>query len=126
METVVSYAITTLHNVLLACGDIKVQLRKLGGIQKMVPLLTRHKNAKFLAIVVDCLQLLSHGHQESKVLLLEFGGPGLLIEILRSSNYPKLILMTMRLLKVLSVCSQNKKALINCGKRVNKRESISS
>jgi hypothetical protein len=70
METVVSYAITTLHNVLLACGDIKVQLRKLGGIQKMVPLLTRHKNAKFLAIVVDCLQLLSHGHQESKVFLI--------------------------------------------------------
>ena len=116
METVVSYAITTLHNVLLACGDIKVQLRKLGGIQKMVPLLTRHKNAKFLAIVVDCLQLLSHGHQESKLLLLEFGAPALLVEILRSSNYPKLILMTMRLLKVLSVCTQNKKALINCGK----------
>jgi hypothetical protein len=76
----------------------------------------------FTYFVVDCLQLLSHGHQESKVLLLEFGGPGLLIEILRSSNYPKLILMTMRLLKVLSVCSQNKKALINCGKRVNERE----
>ncbi len=47
---------------------------------------------------------------------MEYGGPGLLIEILRTSNYPKLILMTMRLLKVLSVCTQNKKALINCGK----------
>lgn len=67
METVVSYAITTLHNVLLAYGEIKVQLRKFASIQKMVPLLNRHTNAKFLAIVVDCLQLLSHGHQESKV-----------------------------------------------------------
>ena len=44
------------------------------------------------------------------------------VPIIIQSNYPKLILMTMRLLKVLSVCSQNKKALINCGKRVNERE----
>jgi hypothetical protein len=90
----------------------------------MVPLLTRHKNAKFLEIVVDFLHLLSRGHQESKILLLEFGGPSSLIEILRSSNYPKLLLMTMRLMKILSVCSQNKKALINCGKRVNERERV--
>jgi hypothetical protein len=115
METVVSYAITTLHNVLLACIEIKVQIRKLGGIHKMVPLLRKHSNAKFLAIVVDCLQLISYGHQESKLMILECNGPELLVEILRTNTYPKLIMMTIRLLKVLSVCTQNKKSLINFG-----------
>lgn len=49
------------------------------------------------------------------MILLECGGPELLVDILRNSNYPKLILMTTRLLKVLSVCTHNKKALINFG-----------
>ena len=54
--------------MLLAYTDtVKVQLRKYGAIQKMLPLLKKHTNPKFLAIVVDCLQQMSYGNQEAKV-----------------------------------------------------------
>lgn len=115
METIVSYAITTLHNCLIACQDSKLQMRKCGGVLKISTLLRKYTNAKFLAIVVDCLQILSYGHQESKLQILESGIVEVLVEILRTSVYPKLNQMTIKLMKVLSVCSQNKKQLINCG-----------
>jgi catenin beta 1 len=67
METIISYAITTLHNVLLDCGDqIKQQLRRMGVIHQMIPLLNQNTNVKFLSIVVDCLQLLAFGNTETK------------------------------------------------------------
>ena len=115
METIVSYAITTLHNVLLDCGDkVKMQLRKMGVIHQMIPLLNQNTNVKFLSIVVDCLQLLSFGNQETKQIILELGGTQMLVGLLVSqTNYQKLLLNTTRLLKVLSVCSQNKQALVN-------------
>lgn len=115
LENIVSYAITTLHNILLAYSDVRTQIRKLGGVQKMVPLLAKHSNAKFLAIVVDCLVNLSFQVQETKNVIFEMNGPEMLVEILRNSNYPKLTHMTIRLMKVLSVCSNNKKALIGHG-----------
>lgn len=115
METIISYAITTLHNVLLDCGDqIKMQLRKMGVIHQMIPLLNQNTNVKFLSIVVDCLQLLAFGNQETKQIILELGGTQLLVDLLvNQTNYQKLLLNTTRLLKVLSVCSKNKKALVN-------------
>jgi len=115
METIVSYAITTLHNVLLDCGDkVKMQLRKMGVIHQMIPLLSQNTNVKFLSILVDCLQLLAFGNQETKQIILELGGTQLLVGLLvNQTNYQKLLLNTTRLLKVLSVCSQNKQALVN-------------
>lgn len=116
METIISYAITTLHNVLLDCGDqIKQQLRRMGVIHQMIPLLNQNTNVKFLSIVVDCLQLLAFGNSETKQVILELGGTQMLIAILvNQTSYQKLLLNTTRLLKVLSVCSKNKPALVQC------------
>lgn len=66
MESVLFYAITTLHNLLLHQEGAKMAVRLADGLQRMVPLLKK-SNPKFLAITTDCLQLLSYGNQESKV-----------------------------------------------------------
>lgn len=66
MESVLFYAITTLHNLLLHQDGAKMAVRLADGLQRMVPLLKK-SNPKFLAITTDCLQLLSFGNQESKV-----------------------------------------------------------
>lgn len=66
MESVLFYAITTLHNLLLHQEGAKMAVRLADGLQRMVPLLKK-TNPKFLAITTDCLQLLSYGNQESKV-----------------------------------------------------------
>lgn len=68
MESVLFYAITTLHNLLLHQEGAKMAVRLADGLQRMVPLLKK-SNPKFLAITTDCLQLLSYGNQESKVCL---------------------------------------------------------
>lgn len=68
MESVLFYAITTLHNLLLHQEGAKMAVRLADGLQRMVPLLKK-SNPKFLAITTDCLQLLSYGNQESKVWL---------------------------------------------------------
>lgn len=66
VESVLFYAITTLHNLLLHQEGAKLAVRSTDGIQKMVALL-QSVNVKFLAITTDCLQILAYGHQESKV-----------------------------------------------------------
>lgn len=68
VESVLFYAITTLHNLLLYQEGAKMAVRLADGLQKMVPLLNKN-NPKFLAITTDCLQLLAYGNQESKVCL---------------------------------------------------------
>lgn len=67
MDSVLFYAITTLHNLLLHQEGAKMAVRLAGGLQKMVALLS-NTNVKFLAITTDCLQILAYGNQESKVL----------------------------------------------------------
>ncbi len=69
MDSVLFYAITTLHNLLLHQEGAKMAVRLADGLQRMVPLLKK-SNTKFLAITTDCLQLLSYGNQESKVLVI--------------------------------------------------------
>jgi catenin beta 1 len=69
VESVLFYAITTLHNLLLHQEGSKMAVRLAGGLQKMVALLQRN-NHKFLAIVTDCLQILAYGNQESKLIIL--------------------------------------------------------
>lgn len=66
MDSVLFYAITTLHNLLLHQEGAKMAVRLAGGLQKMVALLS-NTNVKFLAITTDCLQILAYGNQESKV-----------------------------------------------------------
>lgn len=89
-------------------------VRLAGGLQKMVTLLQRH-NVKFLAIVTDCLQILAYGNQESKLIILASGGPIELVRIMRNFDYEKLLWTTSRVLKVLSVCSSNKPAIVDAG-----------
>lgn len=112
-ETLISYAITTLHNILLDCHDsVKNQIRSFGAIQFMIPLLKTSVNVKFLAIVVDCLNFLAHSHPKTKELILEIEGTAMLVDLLGHFQYNKLILNITRLIKTLSVCTLNKKALI--------------
>ncbi|XP_066247673.1 armadillo segment polarity protein isoform X1 [Euwallacea similis] len=114
VESVLFYAITTLHNLLLHQDGSKMAVRLAGGLQKMVALLQRN-NTKFLAIVTDCLQILAYGNQESKLIILASQGPIELVRIMRSYNYEKLLWTTSRVLKVLSVCSSNKPAIVEAG-----------
>ena len=83
-EAVLFYAITTLHNLLLHQEGSKMAVRMAGGLQKMVALLQRNNNVKFLAITTDCLQILAYGNQESKVSILSTAC--LLCYIQRRSN----------------------------------------
>lgn len=114
VESVLFYAITTLHNLLLHQEGSKMAVRLAGGLQKMVALLARN-NIKFLAITTDCLQILAYGNQESKLIILASGGPQELVRIMRSYTYEKLLWTTSRVLKVLSVCSSNKPAIVEAG-----------
>ncbi|TMS23203.1 Junction plakoglobin [Larimichthys crocea] len=127
MESVLFYAITTLHNLLLHQEGAKMAVRLADGLQRMVPLLNK-SNPKFLAITTDCLQLLSYGNQESKLILtqplsffshssssLPTGVPEGLVHIMKTYNYEKLLWTTSRVLKVLSVCPSNKPAIVEAG-----------
>jgi len=114
VESVLFYTITTLHNLLLHQEGSKMAVRLAGGIQKMVALLQRN-NVKFLAIVTDCLQILAYGNQESELIILASQGPLELVRIMRSYDYEKLLWTTSRVLKVLSVCSSNKPAIVDAG-----------
>ncbi|XP_067288123.1 junction plakoglobin a [Pseudorasbora parva] len=114
MDSVLFYAITTLHNLLLHQEGAKMAVRLADGLQRMVPLLKK-SNPKFLAITTDCLQLLSYGNQESKLIILANGGPEGLVNIMRTYNYEKLLWTTSRVLKVLSVCPSNKPAIVDAG-----------
>ncbi|KAG7281966.1 hypothetical protein CRUP_003024 [Coryphaenoides rupestris] len=115
MESVLFYAITTLHNLLLHQEGAKMAVRLADGLQRMVPLLKK-SNPKFLAITTDCLQLLSYGNQESKLIILANNGPEGLVHIMRSYNYEKLLWTTSRVLKVLSVCPSNKPAIVEAAR----------
>ncbi|CAH3170762.1 unnamed protein product [Porites lobata] len=114
VEAVVFYAITTLHNLLLHQEGAKMAVRLAGGLQKMVALLGR-TNVKFLAIVTDCLHVLAYGNKESKLIILASGGPAELVRIMRSYTYEKLLFTTSRVLKVLSVDTDNKQAIVEAG-----------
>lgn len=114
VESILFYAITTLHNLLLHQEGAKMAVRLADGLQKMVPLLKK-SNVKFLAITTDCLQLLAYGNQESKLIILANGGPAALVHIMSTYNYEKLLWTTSRVLKVLSVCPSNKPAIVEAG-----------
>ncbi|VDN96924.1 unnamed protein product [Rodentolepis nana] len=114
VESVLFYAITTLHNLLLHQEGAKAVVRQSGCLQKLTSLLQKN-NIKFLTICTDCLQILAYSHQESKLQILAGGGPIELIRILNTYQYEKLLWTTARVLKVLSVCTSNKPVIIEVG-----------
>ena len=78
-------------------------MRERNIVSILIMLLGRNqRDAKFLAIVVDSLYWLTHGNRDAKMLMLNMGGTQQLISFLynHSMQYPKLILNTIRVLKV--------------------------
>jgi hypothetical protein len=65
-ESIVNYALSTLHNLLLHLEHAKLEILRCGGCQKMVGLLN-NTNPKFLAILTDCLHMLAFNNEEVKV-----------------------------------------------------------
>lgn len=51
-----------------------------------------------------------------QMMILSSGGPGELVRIMRTYQYEKLLWTTSRVLKVLSVCPNNKPAIVEAGK----------
>lgn len=51
-----------------------------------------------------------------QLIILASGGPQALVNIMRTFTYEKLLWTTSRVLKVLSVCSSNKPAIVEAGK----------
>ncbi|KAG1676898.1 Armadillo segment polarity protein [Nymphon striatum] len=96
IESVLFYAVTTLHNLLLHEEGrdfaAKIAVKNAGGIQKMIALLHR-----------------------DNVLVLDNNGLNELVRIMKSYNYEKLLLTTARLLKVLSVCQKCKVEIVKSG-----------
>lgn len=117
VESVVYYAITTLHNLLMYEPNAKMQIHHYNGTRKMVELLSSplNRNGKFLAIVMDCLHILAYNNSEVKLVIQTSGGPQDIINIMRKTNYQKLIWTCVRLMKVLSVCPENKRVLVQHG-----------
>ncbi|KAK6730059.1 hypothetical protein RB195_006862 [Necator americanus] len=114
-ETVVQYAVTTLRNLLMHVDTVKAQARVLGAIEALAPLLLR-SNWKFLALVADSLYFLLLDDPQSKIVFLSLGGPQTLVHILNNyTQYPKLMYTVIRCIRSLSVCQQNKAALISLG-----------
>ncbi|CAJ0567043.1 unnamed protein product, partial [Mesorhabditis spiculigera] len=115
VEVVVRYAVATLRNLLLHLDAVKEQARALGAVQALSPLLLR-TDPRMLAHVADSLYTLLHEHSHSKTVFLSLGGPQTLVELLnRYEDQPKLIYTVLRCIKSLSVCPQNKAALISLG-----------
>ena len=65
-----------------------------------------------LLLNTDCLHVLAYGNKESKLIILASGGPAELVRIMRSYTYEKLLFTTSRVLKVLSVDTDNKQAIV--------------
>lgn len=118
-ESIVFFAITSIHNLLLYQDGSKLAVRLAGGIPKMCKLLTKN-NVTFLAILTDCLQILAVKNQEAKLIILASGGPQHLVRIMSMAcppgaerkSYEKMFYTTCRVLKVLSVCPNNKPTII--------------
>ncbi|CAF0764423.1 unnamed protein product [Rotaria sp. Silwood1] len=112
IESVVNYALSTLHNLLLHLEQAKLEILRCGGCQKMVGLLNS-TNPKFLAILTDCLHMLAFNNEEVKIIIESSNGPQQLLRILELTDYEKLLWTTTRLLRVLSVSPSIKLVMIS-------------
>eukprot|EP00096_Caligus_rogercresseyi_P011794 TRINITY_DN4761_c0_g1_i2.p1 TRINITY_DN4761_c0_g1~~TRINITY_DN4761_c0_g1_i2.p1 ORF type:complete len:725 (+),score=235.66 TRINITY_DN4761_c0_g1_i2:66-2240(+) len=115
VDRVLFCGITILHNLLIHQEEGAKRIMKEAGVLPKMTYLLKRDNAKLLTIVTDCLRILAYGNQQSKLAILEAQGPSHLVKIMVQQNYEKLLMMTSRLLKVLSVCSKNKMAIIEAG-----------
>ncbi len=71
-----------------------------GGIQRMVPLLSKWgRDPRFLAVVCDCLHLLAFGDAEAKLAIWNSGGPREVVAVFEKAKEDKLLWTSSRLLK---------------------------
>uniref|UniRef100_A0A3Q3WD89 Uncharacterized protein n=1 Tax=Mola mola TaxID=94237 RepID=A0A3Q3WD89_MOLML len=101
IESVLFYAITTLHNLLLHQEGAKMAVRLADGLQRMVP------------TVCNCCLMATR--RARCLIILANRGPEGLVHIMRTYSYEKLLWTTSRVLKVLSVCPSNKPAIVEAG-----------
>lgn len=123
-SNVVIFAITAVHNLLLdrrtEVQEIaKKQIKHADGIKYIVRQLAHQylvNNYEFKVIVLDCLQILAYGNMENRLIILESGGPKLLLTTIKDNfdNQPteELVETASRVLKSLSVCPANKTDII--------------
>lgn len=119
-SNVVIFAITAVHNLLLdrrtEVQEIaKKQINNADGIRYIVQQLAHPylmNNYEFKVIVLDCLQILAYGNMENRLIILNSGGPRLLlktiVENFDSQPSEELLETACRVLKSLSVCPANK------------------
>lgn len=113
VESVLFYAITTLHNLLLHQDGSKMAVRLAGGLQKWSPCCRGTMSSSWpLSPIASRFWPTAI---KSKLIILASGGPNELVRIMRSYDYEKLLWTTSRVLKVLSVCSSNKPAIVDAG-----------
>lgn len=72
-------------------------------------------NFKFLVIIIDCLQFLVYGNQESKLIILVNGGFQVFVQIMCNYSYEKLFWIISCVFKVLFVCFSNKFVIVEVG-----------
>lgn len=113
IESLAFYSIATLHNLVIGLEVAKNDVRQ-NGIHLLMDLLSSN-NTRFLAVVINCLRLVSIYNQSAKDQILEYGGPAHLLRILQTYDYEKLLWSTIRLLKVLSSCPKQKPIIIELG-----------
>lgn len=124
-SNVVIFAITAIHNLLLdrrIDHQEKAKAQIMPDIEHIVKLLENElllQNYEFKVIVLDCLQILAYGDSNNRLAIRKSGGPLLLLRTMRENlaNQPSddLIDTASRVLKSLSVCSENKEDIIEHG-----------
>lgn len=113
IDSVVHYAVTTLHNLLVYIESAKQEAIAYGGLEALVPLL-RSPNQKLQALVADSLYFLLIDRLECKQQFLALQGPLHLVNIVTNyGGYIKLLYAVIRCIRSISTSNENKASLIN-------------
>uniref|UniRef100_A0A914KT87 Armadillo segment polarity protein n=1 Tax=Meloidogyne incognita TaxID=6306 RepID=A0A914KT87_MELIC len=123
IASVINYATTTLHHLLVYVEQSKQEAIACGALEAFVPLLAPQTvipqsgpNPKLQAMVADSLYFLLLDQPQCKNTFLSLQGPRYLVEILRTeSNYIKLLYAVVRCIRSISTHDENKAMLIAIG-----------
>ncbi|CAL8091456.1 unnamed protein product [Calicophoron daubneyi] len=137
-ESVLYYSVTALHNILLVRKFARDVVRQTCVISSLVRLLNfvnvfsdgrspqsqsffsdSSVNPKFLAVLCDCLHILSYGHEGTKKIFLDENGTATLLGLISSHRYEKLLWTATRLLRVLSAWTPAKLKIISADPTLN-------
>uniref|UniRef100_A0A914I6N0 Uncharacterized protein n=1 Tax=Globodera rostochiensis TaxID=31243 RepID=A0A914I6N0_GLORO len=121
--SIIHYAVTTLHHLLVYVEMAKEEAIVCGALEALVPLLAPQTaipqsgpNPKLQAMVADSLYFLLLDNLQCKLTFLSLQGPRYLVEILKSNSvYVKLFYAVVRCIRSISTCSENKASLIAIG-----------